>query len=47
MSRKSKRFTPGFWTGRLMPVLLVGLLLALLATLILIVLSIAGLTPGF
>ncbi len=46
MNRKSKRFTPNFWTRRLVPVLLAILLLALIATLIVVALAMIGVTPG-
>ena len=46
MKRQSKRFNPSRWSERLVPVLLAVLLLALVATLALIVLSVLGLTPA-
>jgi hypothetical protein len=46
-SRSSKRFTPTWWTERLVPALLAILLIALLATLVIICLSVLGLTPSF
>jgi hypothetical protein len=42
----SKRSNPPVWLQRLIPVLLVLLLMALLATLVLVGLSVLGLTPG-
>lgn len=46
MKRASKRFTPTWWSERLVPALLALLALALLVTLALILLSIAGILPG-
>ena len=43
---KSQRSNPPVWLQRLIPVLLVLLLLALLATLVLVGLSVLGLTLG-
>ena len=45
--RKSKRFEAGGWAERLAPVLLAVLVLGLLATLVIVGLSMLGLTPGF
>jgi hypothetical protein len=47
MKQSSKRFIPSSWANRLVPVFLALLLLALLASLIIILLSVLGLTPGF
>lgn len=44
--RPSKRFTPTTWMERLVPLLLGLLLLALIATLLVVVLSLLGLTPS-
>lgn len=46
MKRPSKRFSPSTWTEYLVPVLLALLALGLVATLLIIGLSIAGLTPA-
>ena len=46
MSRPSKRFDPNFWSERLVPLLFVIILLGLLITLVVVGLSLAGLTPG-
>lgn len=46
MSKPNRRFSPTRWTEYLVPVLLVLLGIFLLATLAVIMLSIAGLTPG-
>jgi len=46
VSRPSKRFTPSKWSEYLVPVVLIFLLLALVATLMLIFLSLFGLTTG-
>ncbi len=46
MNRKSRRFQPSLWTKWLVPVLLLVLLGVLLITLIVVVLSVAGVTPG-
>lgn len=46
MKRQSKRFNPSSWSQRLVPVILAVLLLALVATLALIILSVLGLTPA-
>ena len=47
MKPGSKRFDPSGWSSRLVPVLLALLLLGLIATLVVILLSVLGLTPGF
>jgi hypothetical protein len=47
MNRSSKRFTPSWWTERLVPVLIAVLLVGLLATLTIICLSVLGFTPSF
>jgi hypothetical protein len=44
--RPSKRFTPTTWMERLVPLLLGLLLLALIATVVVVVLSILGWTPA-
>ncbi len=44
--RQSQRFTRTAWTEYLVPALLVLLLLALIATLVVIALSALGVTPG-
>jgi hypothetical protein len=46
MKKTSKRFTPTWWSERLVPFLIVLLLLALVATLAIILFSVLGLTPG-
>jgi hypothetical protein len=46
VNRSSKRFDPSNWASRLVPVFLALLLLALFAILIIILLSVLGLTPG-
>jgi uncharacterized membrane protein len=46
MSRPSKRFNPGRWMERLVPVLLALLALGLLATLVIIALAVLGVIPG-
>ena len=45
MRPPSRRFTPTTWSERLVPILLVLLLVVLIATLVLIGLSVMGLTP--
>jgi hypothetical protein len=45
MKKPSKRFNPSTWSERLVPVLLGLLALGLLITLVIIGLSVAGLTP--
>ncbi|MEW5868098.1 MAG: hypothetical protein AB1894_02400 [Chloroflexota bacterium] len=47
MNRPSKRFNPNRWTEFLVPVLLAVLFLGLLASMIIVILSMLGLTPGF
>jgi hypothetical protein len=47
MSRESKRFKPSRLSEILVPVLIGILFLALVATLIVIALSVLGLTPAF
>jgi uncharacterized membrane protein len=47
MKPGSKRFDRSGWPSRLVPVLLALLLLGLIATLLVILLSVIGLTPGF
>jgi hypothetical protein len=42
----SKRFTQLGWRERLVPALLVLLLLGLLATMVVVILAVIGLTPG-
>lgn len=44
--RGSKRFTPSFWTEKLVPAVLVLLALVLLATLVVTGMALVGLTPG-
>lgn len=44
--RKSSRFTPTFWTEKLVPVFLVILILALLTTLVITGLAVLGHMPG-
>ena len=46
MNRSSKRFRPSAWTEKLIPVLLAVLVLALLATLVIIGLSLFGQMPA-
>lgn len=46
MKRKSKRFSPSKWSDLLVPALLGLLFLALVATLVLILLSILGVIPA-
>jgi hypothetical protein len=43
---QSQRFAPSVWTRHLVPVLLGLILLGLLATLVLVGLSVVGITPG-
>ena len=47
MSRESKRFKSSRWSELLVPVLIAILFLALVATLVVVVLSVLGLTPAF
>ncbi len=44
--RSSKRFSPSFWTEKLVPAALILLVLILLATLVITGMALAGLTPG-
>ncbi len=44
--RGSKRFTPSFWTEKLVPAALVLLVLILLATVVITGMALVGLTPG-
>ena len=46
MSKISRRFNPSVWTEKLVPVLLVILGLALLATLVITGLALLGQMPG-
>jgi hypothetical protein len=46
IEKKSKRFSPSAWTQWLVPILLVSLALGLLVTLVIVVLSVLGLTPA-
>ncbi len=46
MNKPSKRFKPSAWTEKVIPVLLAVLVLALLATMVVIGLSIFGVTPA-
>jgi hypothetical protein len=46
MKRSSKRFTPSWWSERLVPLLLALLALVLLLTLALIILSSLGVFSG-
>ena len=43
---RSKRFDPSFWTEKLVTILLGILLFILLAVIVLIGMSLVGLTPG-
>ena len=47
MKRMGKRFGASFWSERLAPALLILLALALVGTVVITVLSMLGLTPGF
>lgn len=47
MSKKSKRFSLNQWSERLIPCLLAIIFLGLVATVLVVVLSMIGLTPGF
>ena len=47
MNRPSKRFNSNRWTEFLVPVLLAVLFLGLLGSMIIVILSVLGLTPGF
>jgi hypothetical protein len=42
----SKRFRPSFWSERLVPILLALLLLGLVTALVVVALSLLGVTPG-
>jgi uncharacterized membrane protein len=44
--KKSKRFSPSLWTQRLVPIVLVLLAIGLLVTLVIVILSVLGLTPA-
>jgi uncharacterized protein (DUF2062 family) len=44
--KSSKRFTPSTFSERWVPILLGILVLALLATLVIVILAVLGLTPG-
>lgn len=46
MNRKSKKFTASGWMEKLIPFILGALTLALIATIIMIVLSVTGILPG-
>lgn len=46
MNRKSTRFSPSRWSQCLIPTLLILLVAGLLATIVVVVLSVLGLTPG-
>jgi hypothetical protein len=46
MKNKSKRFSPDQWSERLIPCLLLFILLGLVATILVVALSMLGLTPG-
>ncbi len=46
VKRESKRFTPSRWSEYLVPALLVLVSIGLLVTLAIVILSLAGLTPG-
>jgi hypothetical protein len=46
MKNKSKRFSPNQWSERLIPCLLVIILVGLVATVVVVALSMIGLTPG-
>ena len=45
MSPPSKKFSPSKWSKRFVPILLIVLLFALVATLVIVALAILGLTP--
>jgi hypothetical protein len=47
MNRQSKRFSASKWSQRLVPLLLLFLLLGLVVTLLIVFLSVLGLTPSF
>lgn len=44
--RESKRFAPSRWAERLVPLILIVLLLALAVTILVVLLSLFGLTPA-
>lgn len=46
MRRSSQRFTPGWRSKYLVPAVLVTLLLVLVATLLVVILSVLGFIPG-
>ncbi|HEX9618449.1 MAG TPA: hypothetical protein VGA03_13635 [Anaerolineales bacterium] len=46
MKRESRRFSPSKWSDLLVPVLLGILFLALVATLVLVLLSVLGVIPA-
>ena len=46
MKRKSARFSPSRWSQCLIPTLLVLLVAGLVVTILVVVLSVLGLTPG-
>ena len=45
MNRPSKKFNPGRWMERLVPVLLALLAIGLLATIVIIILAVLGIIP--
>lgn len=45
-SNQTKRFDPSFWTEKLVPVLLGLLVFVLLAVIVILIMSLLGLTPG-
>jgi hypothetical protein len=47
VSHSSKRFSPSWWTERLIPVLMIAILLGLMVTLLVTALAMLGLTPSF
>ncbi len=47
MSQPSKRFSPSWWTERLVPILMIAILLGLILTVVVTVLAMLGLTPSF
>jgi len=46
MNRESKRFSASKWSERIVPILMGLILLGLLATILIVALSVLGLTPG-
>ena len=46
MNRPSKKFQPSKWTERLVPVLLVILAIALIATILIVALAVLGIIPA-